>query len=470
MSANIELSLLTRVVETHDFHSLEKLKIDEGYFLTPEAREVFRFLRDTFHNPQTAGLVPTIDFIRYRFPSLHLSSPPDAVPVLCQQLRQDRIRMELLTLAQSINDRANLDVGSVLAEIRAKSVELSSLSEVGSDLSMANAYDMLWNQYSMVQNTGGMLGIPYPWEALNEETQGMQGSQFIVLYGRPKSMKTWIAGYMAKHAYFAARKRVLFYTKEMNVGLVAQRMACLFAGVDYKTFKNGKLQPELRDRVFYILRQLKDDELSMSVGGNKARNPYFILTTDRGSTGGVSWLRAKIRETDPDLVVVDGMYLMPDDRGGKHTQEHHRMMHISRDLKGAAQEFDIPIVGVTQANRGADKSKGDDLTELAFSDALGQDADAVFRVSKVEKIEDNILRTYIYLKAPGLREGRFDGIVLRGEPATSFDYVRTMVPEDSDADYEERKRPNQQAPAARSAFSRPATSFVDPRINNSQMR
>ncbi len=378
--------------------------------------------------------------------------------------------MELLTLAQSINDRANLDVAGVLAEIRAKSVELSSLSEVGSDLSMANAYDMLWNQYSSVQNTGGMLGIPYPWQALNEETQGMQGSQFIVLFGRPKSMKTWVAGYMAKHAYFNARKRVLFYTKEMNVSLVASRMACLFAGVDYKAFKNGKLQPELRDRVFYILRQLRDDELTMHNGG--PRNPFFLLTTDRGSQGGVSWLRAKIRETDPDLVVVDGMYLMHDDRGGKGTQEWQRMMHISRDLKSAAQEFDIPILGVTQANRGADKSKGDDLTELAFSDALGQDADAVFRVSKVEKIEENIRRTYIYLKAPGLREGRFDGIIIRGEPATSFDYVRTMVPEDSDTDYDDKKRSNQsqQAPQQRSSFSRGGNNFVDPRINNSQMR
>lgn len=377
--------------------------------------------------------------------------------------------MELLTLAQSINDRANLDVTSVLAEIRSKSVELSSLSEVGSDLSMSSAYDMLWDQYSTVQNTGGMLGIPYPWAALNEETQGMQGSQFIVLYGRPKSMKTWVAGYMAKHAYFSARKRVLFYTKEMNVNLVASRMACLFAGVDYKTFRNGKLQPELRDRVFYILRQLKDDELSMNVGST-TRNPYFLLTTDRGSQGGVSWLRAKIRETDPDLVVVDGMYLMHDDRGGKGTQEWQRMMHISRDLKSTAQEFNIPLIGVTQANRGADKSKGDDLTELAFSDALGQDADAVFRVSKVEKIEENIRRTYIYLKAPGLREGRFDGIIIRGEPATSFDYVRTMVPEDSDAEFEEKKRPGQQQAGPRSSFTRPSANFVDPRINNSTMR
>lgn len=467
MATNIELSLLTRVVETHDFHTLEKLKIDESYFLTPEAREVYRFLRDTYHHPSTAGRVPTVDFLRYKYPSLYLSSPPDAVSVLCSQIRTERIRMELLTLAQSINDRAGFDPASVLPLIQQKAVELSAMTEAGTDLSMANAYDLLWNQYSMVQNTGGMLGIPYPWAALNEETQGMQKGQFLVLFGRPKSMKTWVAGYMAKHAYFGARKRVLFYTKEMNVELVSGRIAALFAGVDYKAFKNGKLQPELRDRVFYILRQLKEDELSMSGVSGSVRNPYFILTSNKGAEGGVSWLRAKIRETDPDLVIVDGMYLMHDDRGGKGQQEWQRVMHISRDLKGTAQEFNIPIIGVTQANRGAEKSRGEDLTELAFSDALGQDADAVFRVSKVEKVEENIKRTYIYLTAPGLREGKFDGIVIRGEPAANFDYVRTMVPEDSDANYEEKK-PQQEA-ARRSGFTRPGN-FVDPRINNSSVR
>lgn len=467
MAGNIELSLLTRVVEEQDFHTLGKLKIDESYFFTPEAREVFRFLRDTFNSPETAGLVPTLDFLRYKFPSLHLSSPPDAVPVLCQQLRQEKMRSELLSLAQTINDRAPYDIVSALAEIRSKSIELSAMSEVGNDLSMSNAYTMLLNQYETVQNLRGLIGIPYPWDALNEATQGMQGGQFIVMFGRPKSMKTWVTSYIGKHAYIRARKRVLFYTMEMNVEQVAARIACLFAEVDYNAFRSGKLQPEAKNRVFYILQQLQQDEVIL---GNGARPPYFLLTSSRGTRGGVSWLQSKIRETDPDLVIVDGMYLMHDDRGGKSTQEWQRVMHISRDLKMLAQEFNIPLIGVTQANRTSEKSRGEDLTELAFSDSLGQDADAVFRASRVTKIEENIKRTYVYLSAPGLREGVFDGIVIRGEPATSFDYVRTMVPEDSNADYEEKKERSSAANTMpqRSTFSR--QQFVDPRINNTHMR
>jgi replicative DNA helicase len=255
---------------------------------------------------------------------------------------------------------------------------------------------------------------------------------------------------------------------EMNVEQVAGRIACLFAGVDYKQFLNGRLQPELRDRVFWILKHLQQDELTMNTGGT--RPPYFLLTSSRGTRGGVGWLQSKIRECDPDLVIVDGMYLMHDDRSGKSTQEWQRVMHLSRDLKMTGQEFNIPVIGVTQANRGSEKSRGQDLTELAFSDALGQDADAVFRVSKVEKIEENIKRTYIYLTAPGLREGKFDGIVIRGEPATNFDYVRTMVPEDENAEYDEKKQSAASTIPQRSQFTRSAQNFVDPRINNGHLR
>lgn len=459
-----------------DFHSLQKAGINEGYFFTPEAREVFRFLNETYHAPQTAGHVPTIDLVRYRFPTLHLSSPPDAVPVLCEQLRQERMRIELLQLGQMLNDRAGIDTAAALAELRTKVIELAAMSEAGEDLSMSSAYDMIRSEYEMVQNTQGMLGIPYPWAALNEETQGMQPGQFIVLFGRPKSMKTWIGIHMAVHAYIRSRRRVLFYTREMHPKQVAKRVACAIARVDYKAFVTGRLQPELKQRVFTILQELKDDETASGVHGST--HPCFVITTDRGKSGrgsgGVAWLQSKIREIKPHLVVVDGMYLMKDDRSQQRSIDWKQIAHISQDLKLTCQEFEIPLVGITQANRGAEKSKGEDLTELSFSDSLGQDADAVFRVSKKIRVdEQGSKHTEIFMTAPGLREGTFDGMVINGQPATNFDYIRTMVAADSDAEYGERNqrgggngaRPPQGDRT--STFRRPPP---DPRINNGHMR
>jgi replicative DNA helicase len=440
MSESIELALLTRVMVDSDFHSLEKARIDESFFTNDIAREVYKYLRETYHAASTQGHVPSLEMTRTRFPSFYGAQPYDTVPVLSSELRRGRVQMELLALAQNLALKASTDPMAAMAELRAESAKIASLSEVGEDLSMASAYNMLLNTYDTVQSSSGMLGIPYPWDALNEETQGMQNGQFIVLYARPKSMKTWLGIYMGVCAYLKSRRRVLFYTREMAPKLVAQRVAAMLCGVDYKAFKSGKLQPEVKAKVFTLLQELLDDEKSAGTYGKN--QPFFIITSDRssGSTGGgggVGWLQAKIRDLKPELVIVDGMYLMKDDRTNQRSIDWKQIAHISQDLKLTCQNFDIPLIGITQANRAAQKAKGEDLTELAFSDALGQDADAVFRVSKTEKFNEHTKKkeTELLLTAPGLREGKFEGIVIHGEPCTNFGYIRTIVNlEESEAD------------------------------------
>jgi replicative DNA helicase len=444
MANNLELALLSRVIADGDFHSVQKARIDDSYFTTDIAKEVYRFLRDTYHGQGTSGLTPSFEMVAQRIPAFFPTHAPDAVPVLCQELRRQKIRTEMLLLSQNLQLQANTDPLAAIAELRVKASEIASLSEAGEDLSMSAAFHMLWNRYQMVQNAGGLLGIPYPWAVLNEETQGMQGSQFIVLYGRPKSMKSWVGFYIAVYAYLVCRRRVLIYTREMSPALVAQRVAALIGQVDYKAFKNGTLQPELRQKVFTILQELMDDEKAAGAYGQ--HQPCLVVTSDRSSTGaggGVGWLQAKIRDLKPDLVIVDGMYLMKDDRTKQRTVDWKQIAHISQDLKLTCQDFDIPIIGITQANRSAQKTKGDDLTEIAYADALGQDADAVFRVNKTVKIDEATKqkRTELLISAPGIREGQLDGIVIHGEPATNFSFIRKVVnlDEETDDEYGDKK-------------------------------
>lgn len=461
-------------MEENEFHLLEKARINEEYFFTQEAREVFRYLRDTFHAPATAGQIPTVEFARYRFPTFYFGSPPDAVVVLTEQLRQEKIRIELLTLAQAIQEKAGFNVQEAIAEARSRFAEISSLQEAGEDLSMASAFGMLKDQYDSVQGSGGLLGIPFPWAALNEETQGMQNGQFIIYFGRPKTMKTWLGIYTACHAYTHSRRRVLFYTREMSPKLVAGRVAATIAKVSYKAFKNGTLQPELRERVFRILQELGDDEKLAGSSGH--RQPWFTITTDRGrsgtGSGGVGWLAAKVRELKPDLVVVDGMYLMKDDRSNSRSVDWKNVAHISQDIKLMAQEYDIPIIGITQGNRAGQKSKGEDLSELSFSDSLGQDADAVLKTSLKKRIDDQgITRTELSLTAPGLREGQFDGIVLNAEPATNFDFIRKMIPEDYEQeDFSDKKKGSSSHGSSSFRGGGRTLAQQEPRPNHTYMR
>jgi replicative DNA helicase len=438
VAANIEMSLLTQVVRLRDFHSLEKAQINESFFSDSLAIEVFRYLKNLYHGENTSGEIPTEEMVRHNFPSWYPFNTQDTVPILADQLRREHMKMELMSGAQSILEMADRTPLEALAKLREEATRISALAEIGSDLSMSAAYDLLLSNYETVQNSNGITGIPYPWDPLNEETQGLKPSDYVVLFGRPKSMKTWIALYIATRAYRWHQRRVLFYTREMNPSLVAQRVAALICGVDYHNFKTGKLQPDKKAEVFETLRDLRDEE-RMAMTSNM-RLPYFTIISDRGSGGGgggVTWLGSKIKDLDPDLVVVDGMYLMKDDNTNRRDVDWKVITNISRGLRGLAQEYEIPIIGVTQANRSADKSKGDDLTELAYSDAIGQDADAVFRtILRVRQGEDGRKRNEIDLVNTAMREGKLDGITIHAEPATNFGFIRTWVnqgePENND--------------------------------------
>jgi hypothetical protein len=447
VNANIELALITQVIDTEDFKTLEKMKIDESFFSSPEAQEAYRFIRDIYRNPDTVGNTPTRELLNFHYPTFRFHATNDAVSVLCQQLRTLKVKLEVELLAQTLMEEANTNPIAALATLRAESARIGSLSETSADFSLAGAAHTLREEYEAIASAGGVTGIPFPWEALNEETQGMHPGDFIVLYGRPKSMKTWVALFIAMCAYIISRKRVLIYSREMSPKKLLKRLACLLAKVDYKKFTTGKLNPVEKERVFSILTDLIEDE--KAAGARGLNQPFIMVVADAGGSrdvGGVSWLKSKIEEFKPDLVLVDGMYLMADDRTKSRTIDWKNVTHISQDLKIAATSYEVPIIGVTQANRGADKAKGEDLTEIAFADSLGMDADAILRVSKHEYLEGGTGRkkNKLFITSPGLREGIFEGIVINGQPGFDFTFISTIQSEeakkavqDEDSSYKE---------------------------------
>ena len=470
MSAHIEYALISKVIETHDFSTLEKQQITSDFFLTPEMRAIYELLRLTYHSPETAGLVPSYEMVRQYFPAFNMVYAPDEVPILCQALRRTKLQVDLLQLAQLLQFGAEKDPMETLAKLKSATQTLASMEQVGNDLSMADAYSILMQRYQQVSLTKGMLGIPFPWDVLNEETQGMQNGQYIVFYARPKNMKTWVALYCAVHAYLKSRRRVLYYTREMPTLQIAMRVAAAMCGVNYKAFINGQLDPNILQYVQWVLQSLMNDEVS---AGKHGHQPCFIITADRSPTGGgVTWLQSKIKEVKPDIVFVDGVYLMKDDRSGSRQTDWKNILHISQDIRQTALQENIPIVAITQANKKSDQMRGDAFEDMAYTDAFNQDADAVFKFKHIMKRDEatGMKKSEIFMFAPGLREGILDGIVINGVPATDFSFVRAIQPdEEVEEDYNADKKKAAAAAAPKpngAAFrSNPANYYqTDPSI------
>jgi replicative DNA helicase len=471
LSAQIEYALLSKVIETHDFHALEKQQITADFFLTPEMRAIYDFLRMTYHNPQTSGLVPSYDMVHQYFPAFNMVYAPDEVPVLCQALRRTKLQVDLFQMVQQVQFAADKDPMEAFAKAKAAIQSMAAFEQVGNDLSMSGAYQLIMEKYTSVANGGGVIGIPYPWDVLNQETQGMQNGQYIIIYGRTGSMKTWIAIYMAVHAYLKSRRRVLYYTREMPNLQIAMRVAACMCGIDYRSLIAGKLDPNTLAYFQAVLQGLMHDEIN---AGKHGHQPSFIITADRSANGGgVTWLQAKIKEVKPDIVFVDGVYLMRDDRTSQRTADWKNLVHVSQDLRQAALAENIPIVAITQANRKSDSVAGSDNVDMAYSDALNQDADAIWKTKHIMRRDEQtgLKHSEIHLYSSKLREGVLEGVVLNGVPATDFTYIRPILPQDdtSDPEYGEgAKKAKPKPPGA--TFRMDPQNFMDPKIPALKMK
>jgi len=274
MGASIEHQLLCRVIHDQDFHTVMKQKVDESCFLSDsQTREVFRFIRDHYHNEVTFGSVPSWQILQSRFYGFPWAPTYDTLATLCAEIKRQKLRADILTLQDEVLLSVNVDPMAALDRIREAAIKLTSENDTQSnDLLMSAAYEKLHTEYDTLANQGGLVGIPWPWQILNDDTQGIQDGQFIVIYGRPKNMKSWLALVIAAFAYKLGM-RVLFWSLEMEEIMVIRRIAAILTGVDYGKFKGAKLDPATRDQVFQAIAFMKEEERANQQG---AHTPAFL--------------------------------------------------------------------------------------------------------------------------------------------------------------------------------------------------
>jgi hypothetical protein len=127
----------------------------------------------------------------------------------------------------------------------------------------------------------------------------------------------------------------------------------------------------------------------------------------------------------PDIVFIDGMYLMTDARGPKNQKDNSRVQNISRDLRSTVLSTGVPIIATIQANRKADENEDANLAEIAFSDAIGQDATLAIRVINEKNTPA------LSLVIGGSREFYLDGFRVHGVPAVNFGYLGPLTTADA---------------------------------------
>jgi replicative DNA helicase len=209
-------------------------------------------------------------------------------------------------------------------------------------------------------------GVPSGFKELDDLTTGFQKSDLIIIGGRPSMGKTAFSLNIAQHVGVNMNEPVAIFSLEMSKEQLAFRMLCSEAMVDSNSIRKGFIK--------------KDDWHNLtSAAGKLAGSPIFIDDTS-GMT--VLEMRAKARRLKAEhglsLVIVDYLQLM---RGrGNVERREQEISEISRSLKGLAKELRVPVIALSQLNRGVETrggTKKPTLADLRESGAIEQDADVI---------------------------------------------------------------------------------------------
>jgi len=415
--AHPEIILLTKVIEECDFRALKNNGIDRGFFATIEGKGVYDFISRQFHNRNSWGSTPSMSMVQHVVKTFTPVHTTDDIDGLIQFLLREKTRRDLLKLSDDIHDMVHgTEVETTIQHIAGKLGELSKIQSQSRDLDLAANVSVIKERYLTVAAGDGVLGIPFPWAPMTEATLGLQPGQFILIYGRPGQMKSWMAVAIAVHAYLCGC-RVLFYTREMTEEEILMRVAATIAGVNYDDFRKGQLPEAVEIETFEILDGLARDEEVLAGVDGRQRQCFKVSTAGELALGNtVEGIRAKVEEYKIDIVIADGVYRMGDNRTRSHKIDWQNVTHVAQDLKELAKKHRIPLVGVTQANR---------KHEMAFADALLQECDFAFRLVLHEK--ENTLN----IITGKLRDGRLRAFAINAYPAANFTLKEELSEEEA---------------------------------------
>ena len=231
---------------------------------------------------------------------------------------------------------------------------------------------------ALFHSNDAITGMPTGYHDFDEMTSGLQSSDLIIVAGRPSMGKTTFAMNIAEHIAIKSRSPTLIFSMEMPGEAIVMRMLSSLCRIDQLRIRTGKLTDEDWPRIGSTVSMLTDA-------------PLFIDDTPGLSP---AEMRARARRLAKEhgqlgAIVVDYLQLMQvPGHGENRTAE---ISEISRSLKGLAKELKVPVIALSQLNRGLEQraDKRPVMSDLRESGAIEQDADLIVFIYRDEVYNEN---------------------------------------------------------------------------------
>ncbi|MCU9954748.1 MULTISPECIES: replicative DNA helicase [Burkholderia] len=222
-------------------------------------------------------------------------------------------------------------------------------------------------------NPSDVTGTPTGFVDLDRMTSGMHGGELIIVAGRPSMGKTAFSMNIGEYVAVEYGLPVAVFSMEMPGTQLVMRMLGSIGRLDQHRMRTGRLTDEDWPKLTHAVQKMSEAQIFIDETGGL--NPMELRSRARRLSRQCGKL---------GLIIVDYLQLMSGSSQGENRATE--ISEISRSLKSLAKELDVPVIALSQLNRGLEQrpNKRPVMSDLRESGAIEQDADVILFIYRDE--------------------------------------------------------------------------------------
>ncbi len=388
----IQLQFISKVLSTQNIDIIQDNQITKDYFIGYE--EEYQFIVDHY---KEYGNVPDKASFLAKFPDIDLVDVTESDRYLVDTIREEYLYYKSVPIIQKAAELLKSDSNAAAEYLVGALQDLQPNYKLGGTNIIADAEDR-YEQFVERKNHQQEWFFTCGFEELDDLVHGIQrGEELFVIFARTNQGKSWVLEKMCTHVWQIGYN-VGYISPEMGPNSIGYRFDTL-----HKNFSNKGLMWGKDD--------IKDDEYKVYIEELRQKQNKFIVATpgdfDRKIT--VSKLKNWVQQYGLDLIAVDGIKYLTDERFKRGDNLTTTLTNISEDLMALSMELKIPILVVVQANRSGvaedDNSGTPELESIRDSDGIAMNAS---KVISIRQTKDGILKMEVKKQRFGAVGGKLN--------------------------------------------------------------
>lgn len=360
----VTLQILNKVLQSQDISIIQNNALTDEYFIGYEAE--FNFIKE--HYDRYKKVPDKMTFLD-KFNDFEFIDVAENDKYLLETLYEEHLYYQSVSVVQKVAELLKTDANEAVEYLHSQLPLLQVGNTVqGTDI-IRNATERL-NTHEEKKNGENPWYITTGFEELDTIIHGWaKGEELAVIFARTGQGKSWFLSKALTHAWQIGN-RVGYISPEMSPTKIGYRFDTLFKNFSNKDLTWGN---EVDGYAEYV-DDLKKNEV-----------PFLVCTPmDFNKRITVSKLRQFCKANKLDILGIDGITYMTDERYKRGDNKTTSLTNISEDLMALSLELQIPILVVVQSNRTGVKSEDEkgtpELESIRDSDGIAQNATKVISI------------------------------------------------------------------------------------------